>query len=136
MTAIIWEGDEPGVSRKITYGELHEATCRLSNALKTLGVVKGDRVCIYMPMIIEAAVAMLACARIGAVHVVVFGGFAPHSVAERINDCAAKVVITADEGRRGGKTIPLKANVDAGRSPERPQYAMCWWSSTQAAASP
>ncbi len=113
QTAIIWEGDDPTQSRNVTYNELYEATCRMANALKTLGVAKGDRVCIYMPMIVEAAVAMLACARIGAVHSVVFGGFAHHSVADRINDCGAMVVITADEGRRGGKTIPLKANVDA-----------------------
>ena len=113
QTAIIWEGDDPKQSKNVTYTELYEATCRLANALKNLGVTKGDRVCIYMPMIVEAAVAMLACARIGAVHSVVFGGFAPHSVADRINDCGAEVVITADEGRRGGKAIPLKANVDA-----------------------
>ena len=113
QTAIIWEGDDPNESKHVTYNELYEATCRMANALKNLGVTKGDRVCIYMPMIVEAAVAMLACARIGAVHSVVFGGFAPHSVADRINDCGAKVVITADEGRRGGRVIPLKANVDA-----------------------
>ncbi len=112
QTAIIWEGDDPRESKHITYAELHEETCRLANVLKSLGVTKGDRVCIYMPMIIEAAVAMLACARIGAVHSVVFGGFAPNSLADRINDCEAKLVITADEGRRGGKTVPLKANVD------------------------
>ena len=112
QTAIIWEGDDPKQSKHVTYAELHEITCRLANALKTLGVNKGDRVCIYLPMIIEAAAAMLACARIGAVHSVVFGGFSPTSVADRINDCGAKVVITADEGRRGGKTVPLKANVD------------------------
>ena len=102
QTAIIWEGDDPKQSKHVTYAELHELTCRLANTLKVLGVNKGDRVCIYLPMIIEAAVAMLACARIGAVHSVIFGGFAPHSVADRINDCGAKVVITADEGRRGG----------------------------------
>ena len=112
QTAIIWEGDDPKQSKHVTYAELHEITCKFANALKTLGVGKGDRVCIYLPMIIEAAAAMLACARIGAVHSVVFGGFAPHSVADRINDCGAKVVITADEGRRGGKAVPLKANVD------------------------
>ena len=112
QTAIIWEGDDPKDSQHVTYAELHEMTCRLANVMKTLGVTKGDRVCIYMPMIVEAAVAMLACARIGAVHSVVFGGFSPRSVADRINDCGAKLVITADEGRRGGKTIPLKANVD------------------------
>ena len=111
--AIVWEGDDPKQSKNITYRELYEATCRMANALKNLGVTKGDRVSIYMPMIIETAVAMLACARIGAVHSVVFGGFAPQSVADRINDCGAKVVITADEGRRGGKIIPLKVNVDA-----------------------
>ncbi|MSO96885.1 MAG: acetate--CoA ligase [Rhodospirillaceae bacterium] len=110
--AIIWEGDDPKQSKHISYAELHEMTCRLGNVLKSLGVKKGDRVCIYLPMIVEAAVAMLACARIGAVHSVVFGGFAPHSVADRINDCKANVVITADEGVRGGKKIPLKANVD------------------------
>ncbi len=110
--AIIWEGDDPKHAKNVTYAELYELTCRMANALKALGVSKGDRVCIYLPMIIEAAVAMLACARIGAIHSVVFGGFAPHSVADRINDCGAKVIITADEGRRGGKIIPLKANVD------------------------
>ena len=110
--AIIWEGDDPKDSKNITYNELHEAVCRLANVLKSLGVTKGDRVCIYMPMIIEAAVAMLACARIGAIHSVVFGGFSPKSLSERINDCGAKLVITADEGRRGGKTVPLKLNVD------------------------
>lgn len=112
QTAIIWEGDDPKDSKHITYAELHEETCRLANVLKSLGIAKGDRVCIYMPMIIEAAVAMLACTRIGAVHSVVFGGFAPQSLADRINDCEVKLVITADEGRRGGKTVPLKANVD------------------------
>jgi len=112
QTAIIWEGDDPKQSKHVSYAELYEITCKLANAMKALGVVKGDRVCIYLPMIIEAAAAMLACARIGAVHSVVFGGFSPTSVADRINDCGAKLVITADEGRRGGKTIPLKANVD------------------------
>jgi acetyl-CoA synthetase len=112
QTAIIWEGDDPKESKNVTYNQLHEMTCRLANVLKTLGVKKGDRVCIYLPMIVEAAVAMLACARIGAVHSVIFGGFAPHSVADRVNDCQAKVIITADEGLRGGKKIPLKANVD------------------------
>ncbi len=111
--AIMWEGDDPKDTADITYGELHEMTCRIANVLKQLGVKKGDRVCIYMPMIIETAAAMLACTRIGAVHSVIFGGFAPHSIADRINDCAASHVITADEGRRGGKIIPLKANVDA-----------------------
>ncbi|MBY0508584.1 MAG: acetate--CoA ligase [Rhodospirillaceae bacterium] len=112
QTAVIWEGDDPKQAKHVTYAELHEMTCRLANTMKSLGVTKGDRVCIYMPMIIEAAVAMLACTRIGAVHSVVFGGFAPHAVADRINDCGAKLVITADEGRRGGKVVPLKANVD------------------------
>jgi acetyl-CoA synthetase len=113
QTAIIWEGDDPSVDAKITYRELHERVCRLGNALRSLGVKKGDRVTIYMPMIPEAAVAMLACARIGAVHSVVFGGFSPEALRGRIEDCASNVVITADEGLRGGKKIPLKANVDA-----------------------
>ena len=112
QTAIIWEGDDPSESRHITYAELHEQVCRFANVLKARGVRKGDRVTIYMPMIPEAAVAMLACARIGAVHSVVFGGFSPDSLAGRITDCDSKVVITADEGLRGGKTVPLKANTD------------------------
>ena len=112
QTAIIWEGDDPRQSKNVTYSELHDMVCRFANGLKTMGVKKGDRVCIYLPMIVEAAVAMLACARIGAIHSVVFGGFAPHSVADRINDCQMSHVITADEGVRGGKKIPLKANVD------------------------
>jgi acetyl-CoA synthetase len=111
-TAIIWEGDDPDVSRTITYGELHEQVCRLANGLKSLGVQKGDRVTIYMPMIPEAAYAMLACARIGAVHSVVFGGFSPDALAGRITDCESRFVITADEGLRGGRPIPLKTNVD------------------------
>ncbi|HUG45480.1 MAG TPA: acetate--CoA ligase [Sphingomicrobium sp.] len=111
-TALIFEADEPGQGRRITYRELHEETCRLANLLKSRGVERGDRVMIYMPMIPEAAAAMLACARIGAVHSVVFGGFSPDSLAGRIEDCDAACVITADEGVRGGKTIPLKANVD------------------------
>jgi acetyl-CoA synthetase len=110
--AILWEGDDPKDSRKITYRELHAQVCRFANVLKGLGVAKGDRVTIYLPMIPEAAVAMLACARIGAVHSVVFGGFSPESVASRIEDCGAKLVITADEGLRGGRKVPLKANVD------------------------
>ncbi|MCC6914613.1 MAG: acetate--CoA ligase [Rhodospirillaceae bacterium] len=110
--AIVWEGDDPKDSKNITYNELHEAVCRLANVLKSHNVAKGDRVCIYMPMIIEATVAMLACARIGAIHSVVFGGFSPKSLSERINDSDAKLVITADEGRRGGKLVPLKLNVD------------------------
>jgi acetyl-CoA synthetase len=111
-TAIIFEGDDPGESRRLTYRELHTEVCKFANTLKNLGVAKGDRVLIYLPMIPEAAVAMLACARIGAVHSVVFGGFSPDSVAARIADSGAKLVITADEGCRGGKKIPLKANVD------------------------
>ena len=111
-TAIIWEGDDPAASLKISYRQLHEHVCRFANGLKSLGVKKGDRVTIYMPMIPEAAYAMLACARIGAVHSVVFGGFSPEALAGRINDCASDIVITADEGMRGGKATPLKANVD------------------------
>jgi acetyl-CoA synthetase len=111
-TAIIWEGDDPKLSERITYRELHERVCQCANALKALGVQKGDRVTIYLPMIPEAAVAMLACARIGAVHSVVFGGFSAESLAGRIADCGSGVVITADEGIRGGKRIPLKMNVD------------------------
>ena len=110
--AIIWEGDDPADSRKITYAEAHAETCRMANVLKANGVKKGDRVTIYLPMIPEAAYAMLACARIGAVHSVIFGGFAPDSIAGRVQDCASRLIITADEGLRGGKTIPLKANVD------------------------
>ena len=113
QTAIIWEGDEPSDDKKITYRQLHNHVCRLSNALKARGVSKGDRVCIYMPMIPEAAYAMLACTRIGAVHSVVFGGFSPESLKDRILDSDCQTVITADEGVRGGRTIPLKANVDA-----------------------
>jgi acetyl-CoA synthetase len=111
--AIIWEGDDPNESKKITYRQLHEEVCRFANVLKMRGVKKGDRVTIYMPMIPEAAYAMLACARIGAVHSVVFGGFSPDSLAGRITDCDSRIVITADEGVRGGKTVPLKANTDA-----------------------
>jgi len=116
--AIIWEGDDPDTDLTITYGELHARVCRFANSLKALGAGKGDRITIYMPMIPEAAVAMLACARIGAVHSVVFGGFSPDALAGRIHDCASTIVITADEGRRGGKTIPLKANVDAAAAQE------------------
>ena len=113
QVAIIWEGDDPGIDRKITYAELFEAVCRFANVLKAQGVQKGDRVTIYMPMIPEAAYAMLACARIGAVHSVVFGGFSPDALAGRIVDCDSHFVITADEGLRGGRKVPLKANVDA-----------------------
>ncbi len=111
--ALIWEGDEPGEAKRLTYRELHAETCRFANLLKQRGIGRGDRVMIYMPMIPEAAAAMLACARIGAVHSVVFGGFSPDSLAGRIEDCGARAVITADEGVRGGKRIPLKANVNA-----------------------
>ncbi len=110
--AIIWEGDDPAESRAITYRELHLAVCRLANALKSRGVRKGDRVCIYMPMIPEAAYAMLACARIGAVHSIVFGGFSPEALKDRILDSDCQTVITADEGLRGGRQIPLKENAD------------------------
>jgi acetyl-CoA synthetase len=112
QTAILFEGDEPGEGRRITYRELHEEVCRFANVLKAQGVRKGDRVTIYMPMIPEAAFAMLACARIGAIHSIVFGGFSPDSLAGRIQDCDSSLVITADEGMRGGKRIPLKLNVD------------------------
>jgi len=112
QTAIIWEGDDPKESSIITYTELHDSVCRLANVLKNRGVIKGDRVCIYMPMIPEAAFAMLACARIGAIHSVVFGGFSPQALQDRILDSDCQTVITADEGLRGAKTIPLKANVD------------------------
>ena len=111
--AIIWEGDDPKDSKSITYRQLHKEVCTFANVLKASGVKKGDRVTIYLPMIPEAAYAMLACARIGAVHSIVFGGFSPDSLANRIEDCESKVVITADEGLRGGKSVPLKKNVDA-----------------------
>jgi acetyl-CoA synthetase len=112
QTAIIWEGDDPKDSKHITYQELHDEVCRMANILRNRNVEKGDRVTIYMPMIPEAAYAMLACARIGAIHSVVFGGFSPDSLAQRISDCDSKVVITADEGLRGGRKVPLKANTD------------------------
>ena len=111
--AIVFEGDEPGEGRTLTYRELHGQVCRFANVLKANGIGKGDRVILYMPMVPEAAIAMLACARIGAVHSVVFGGFSPDSLADRIADCGATLVVTADEGTRGGKRIPLKANVDS-----------------------
>ena len=114
--AIIWEGDDPNNDDKITYGELHRRISLFANALKSIGANRGDRITLYMPMIPEAAIAMLACARIGAVHSVVFGGFSPEALAGRINDCESNIVITADEGMRGAKTIPLKANVDAAAS--------------------
>ena len=113
QTAIIWEGDDPADSRHISYAELHEEVCKFANVLKAEGAKKGDRITIYMPMIPEATVAMLACARIGAVHSVVFGGFSPDALAGRIQDCDSNMVITADEGLRGGKPVPLKANTDA-----------------------
>ena len=112
QTAIIWEGDDPSLDEKLTYRELHEAVCRFANVLKNRGVGKGDRVSIYMPMIPETAIAMLSCARIGAVHSVVFGGFSPEALRDRILDSDCRVVITADEGPRGGKNVPLKANVE------------------------
>src|SRR6266702_4567348 len=113
QTAIIWEGDDPKESKHITYKELHDEVCRFANILRNRNVKKGDRVTIYMPMIPEAAYAMLACARIGAIHSVVFGGFSPDSLAGRIADCKSNVVITADEGVRSGRKVPLKANADA-----------------------
>jgi acetyl-CoA synthetase len=112
QVAIIWEGDSPDEDRKITYRELHEQVCRFANALKGLGVKKGDRVSIYLPMIPEMAVAMLACTRIGAIHSIVFGGFSPDSLKDRINDSECSILVTADEGLRGGRPVPLKANAD------------------------
>jgi acetyl-CoA synthetase len=112
QVAILWEGDDPATSKKITYRELHGQVCRMANALKELGAKKGDRITIYLPMIPEAAYAMLACARIGAIHSVVFGGFSPDSLANRIIDCDSNIVVTADEGLRGGKPVPLKVNTD------------------------
>ena len=111
-TALIWEGDDPSDSKELTYQELHDEVCKFANVLKGLGVEKGSRVCIYMPMIVETAFAMLACTRIGAVHSVVFGGFSPESLKDRILDADCRIVITADEGLRGGKEVPLKSNVD------------------------
>jgi acetyl-CoA synthetase len=112
QVAIIWEGDDPNADSKVTYRELHARVCRMTNALRKLGVKKGDRVCIYLPMIVEAAVAMLACARVGAIHSIVFGGFSPDSLASRIQDSECSILITADEGRRGGRKVPLKTNAD------------------------
>ncbi|MBX9698206.1 MAG: acetate--CoA ligase [Acetobacteraceae bacterium] len=112
QVAIIWEGDDPKSDAKVTYRDLHARVCRLANAMRSLGVKKGDRVCIYLPMIVEAAVAMLACARVGAIHSIVFGGFSPDSLASRIQDSECSVLITADEGRRGGRRVPLKTNAD------------------------
>ena len=113
QTAIVWEGDDPAEDKAITYRALHRDVCRFANALKGLGVKKGDRVTLYLPMIPEAAVAMLACARIGAVHSIVFGGFSPDALAGRIDDCDSEYIVTADEGLRGGRTVPLKVNTDA-----------------------
>ncbi len=113
QVAIIWEGDDPSESKKITYGQLHREVCTFANVLRAHGVKKGDRVTLYLPMIPEAAYAMLACARLGAVHSIVFGGFSPDSLSGRIEDCDSKIVVTADEGLRGGKPVPLKKNVDA-----------------------
>ncbi len=113
QTAIVWEGDDPAEDRKITYRELHRDVCKFANVLKGLGVQKGDRVTLYLPMIPEAAVAMLACARIGAIHSIVFGGFSPDALAGRIDDCDSEYIVTADEGLRGGRTVPLKVNTDA-----------------------
>ena len=112
QVAIIWEGDDPSSSESITYKDLHKRVCKFANGMKDLGVVKGDRICLYMPMIVEATVAMLACARLGAIHSVVFGGFSPDALRDRILDSECKLVITADEGVRGGKSVPLKNNVD------------------------
>ncbi len=112
QTAIIWEGDNPEDSKHISYGELHQKVCKLANVYKSLGVGKGDRVVLYMPMIPEAAYAMLACNRIGAVHSIVFAGFSPEALASRVDDCGAALLVTADEAPRGGKNTPLKANVD------------------------
>ena len=112
QAAIIWEGDDPNTSKTVTYRELHEQVCRLANAMKSLGVKRGDRVTIYLPMVVEAAVAMLACARVGAIHAIVFGGFSPDSLAQRIKDCGSTLLITSDEGRRGGRKVSLKANAD------------------------
>jgi acetyl-CoA synthetase len=113
QVAIIWEGDDPNASKSVTYAELHAQVCKLANAMTTLGIKKGDVVTIYLPMVVEAAVALLACARIGAIHSVVFGGFSPDSLANRIQDCGSVALITADEGRRGGRKVALKANADA-----------------------
>ena len=112
QVAIIWEGDDPSADAKVTYRELHARVCKLANALRKLGVKKGDRICIYLPMIVEAAVAMLACARVGAIHSIVFGGFSPDSLSSRIQDSECSLLITADEGRRGGRKVALKTNAD------------------------
>jgi len=113
QTAILWEGDDPGESQHVSYQMLKDEVCRLANVMHERGVRAGDRVCIYMPMVPEAAYAMLACTRIGAIHSVVFGGFSPEALNDRIKDACCRMVITADEGLRGGKKVPLKSNVDA-----------------------
>ena len=123
QVAIIWEGDDPADDKKITYKELHAQVCKMANAMKANGVKKGDRVTIYLPMIPEAAVAMLACTRIGAIHSVVFGGFSPEALAGRIEDCASSFMITSDEGLRGGRKVPLKANAD--KALENPGAQCC-----------
>jgi acetyl-CoA synthetase len=124
QVALLWEGDDPEVDKKITYRELYEEVCKFSNVLKQRGVKKGDRVCIYMPMVTEAAVAMLACTRIGAVHSIVFGGFSPDSLRDRILDSDCQTLITADEGVRGGKAVALKFNADKALS-ECPNVHTC-----------
>ena len=136
--AIIFEGDEPGHSFTLTYGELHAEVCRMANALKRLGARKGDRITIYLPMFPGAVVAMLACARIGAVHSVVFGGFSPDSLAGRIQDCDSRLLITADEGRRGGKRVPLKANADeaAAKCPSIESVLMLRWTGADVPLTP
>ncbi len=135
QTAILWEGDEPTQDKKITYKELHDQVCRLANVMKDLGVKKGDRVTLYMPMIPEAAYAMLACARLGAVHSIVFGGFSPDSLADRIKDCDSHLVITTDGGKRGGRDIPLKQNTDAAleKCPDGVQVLMFNYAGTDVA---
>ncbi|MBC3766092.1 acetate--CoA ligase [Neptunicella marina] len=154
QAAFLWEGDEPGEDKTVTYQELHDEVGKLANALKNMGVGKGDRVAIYMPMVPQAAYAMLACARIGAIHSVIFGGFSATAIADRINDCDAKVVITADEGRRAGSKVPLKDNVDKalsnGQCPSITHCVVyqftggdvawnpvdCWWHEATASCSP
>ena len=126
-TAILWEPDEPGPVRRISYRELHAEVCRFANLLKAHRIAKGDRVTIYLPMIPEAAVAMLACARIGAIHSVVFGGFSPEALASRIRDCGSTLVVTADAGVRGGRKVPLKANVDAALADCPSSTGWSWW---------
>ncbi|MCA0406226.1 MAG: acetate--CoA ligase [Proteobacteria bacterium] len=125
QVAILWEGDDPKDSKAITYAQLHKEVCKMANVLKAKGVKKGDRVTIYLPMIPEAAYAMLACARIGAVHSIVFGGFSPDAIAGRIEDCDSKIIITADEGLRGGKHVPLKKNVDVAANKVHPALETC-----------